>query len=409
MLLIVVSSLNTVSAQTPDTTNLLPTEAQAKTWITQHAQVRLAIRQQAVQGAAANRLRAGPHETLLRLGGTQRRDETRHYAEQEVALERAIRWGNKRQLDDSLGTQTEKVAQLSVADARHEAGRMLLQGWFEALVLREKVSIVQQQAAVLQEQQRATAKRVKAGDAAKSEQVLADAALASIEQTLADTQQRLSLQLAQLQAQFPTLTLSDSVIAKRPIPTMVSDSQTAWTDRLLNANHELLLARAEAERASTNAQRVRADRMPDPSVGVRFSNERAGAEKVAGLYVAIPFSGAARSAASQQATAESLLYADQAQLLETRLRIEASALWQQAQQSIESWQRAQRSQANLQTYAGMLTKGYQMGEGTLNEVLLARKQALDAALIEVETWGRAWHQLYRLRLDAHEFWDFDED
>ena len=390
-------------------TALLPTEAQAKVWITQHAQVRLALRQQAVQAAAANRLRAGPHETVLRLGGAQRRDDVQRYGEQDVALERALRWGNKRQLDQTLGTQTEKVAQLMLADARHEAGRTLLQGWFDWLVLREKVQIVQQQVDILHEQQRATQKRVKVGDAAKSEQVLAEAALASTEQTLAEAQQRLSLLVSQLQAQFPGLQFAAPAWANRPAPSALTDAQAAWVERLVSANHELLLAQAEAEKAGTHAQRVRADRMPDPSVGVRFSNERAGAEKVAGVYVAIPFSGAARSAASQQAAAESLWYGDQAQIIEARLRVEAAALWQQTQQSVESWQRAQRSQTHLQTYASMLTRGYQMGEGALNEVLLARRQALEAALIEVETWGRAWQQLYRLRLDAHEFWDFDED
>ena len=51
--------------------------------------------------------------------------------------------------------------------------------------------------------------------------------------------------------------------------------------------------------------------------------------------------------------------------------------------------------------------GYELGEGSLAEVLLARRQALEAEQAAVVAVFEAAELRYRLLLDAHALWDFD--
>jgi outer membrane protein TolC len=246
------------------------------------------------------------------------------YGEQEIMLERAVRWGNKAQLDTQLGAQGQQVAAISLADARHEAGRILLQAWFDYLLAEERVRLLQAQIAVLMQQQQLVAQRVQAGDAARAENLLAEAALASVEQSLSQAQQQLVQLSTALRAQFPGWQADEQagLAFAQAHPPLLADDALSWQARLVKNNHELLVAQAQAALADTQAERVRAERTPDPSVGVRYSNERAGAEHLAGVYVTLPFAGAARSAAAEQASAEREWARDKVQFLTQRLQIE---------------------------------------------------------------------------------------
>ena len=69
-----------------------------------------------------------------------------------------------------------------------------------------------------------------------------------------------------------------------------------WIAAILEHNHELGVARAESARARIGASRADAERRPDPSIGVRMARERDGEERLLGVTLAIPLSGAGRRA-----------------------------------------------------------------------------------------------------------------
>jgi outer membrane protein TolC len=57
--------------------------------------------------------------------------------------------------------------------------------------------------------------------------------------------------------------------------------------------------------------------------------------------------------------------------------------------------------------AELTARAYQLGEGSLGEVLTAQRLAIDARLAATSVQFEAVEARYRLLLDAHELWDFD--
>ncbi len=58
--------------------------------------------------------------------------------------------------------------------------------------------------------------------------------------------------------------------------------------------------------------------------------------------------------------------------------------------------------------AAAVSKAYAAGESGINEVLVARRQAVEAALAARVAQANAREAYLRLLLDAHELWAFDQ-
>ncbi|MBL7599367.1 transporter, partial [Escherichia coli] len=65
-------------------------------------------------------------------------------------------------------------------------------------------------------------------------------------------------------------------------PTLPDVGLETMRDLVIERSHEIRAADKEAQRLGVTAQRVRADRIADPSFGVRLFSERGGMEKGAG-------------------------------------------------------------------------------------------------------------------------------
>ncbi|MGW8127042.1 MAG: hypothetical protein ACWGG5_00965 [Stenotrophomonas sp.] len=78
------------------------------------------------------------------------------------------------------------------------------------------------------------------------------------------------------------------------MPEPVADDTGAQRhiDHIVSRSHEIGAAEREAERLERAALRARAERRPDPSVGLRWLDERGGEERSLGVVVSIPFGGA---------------------------------------------------------------------------------------------------------------------
>jgi outer membrane protein TolC len=385
----------------------LPPAAQVEQALRAHPLVRAAGSGVQVEEANRERLEAGPHEFAVKLSRQQRRERPLglSYREHEIGVERAIRLPGKAAKDAELGAVGVEQARFALGDALHESARLLLNRWFEwqreAAAAREWTAQVES----LQRQHEVVGKRVGAGDAAKLEELLSGAQLAQAQgqQAQAGTrQERAALEFAQ---HFPSIALPTQVALDGP--PAVAESPEVWRGRILVHNHELALARGGSLRGRLVAQRLEAERLPDPTVGLIYGSERDGQERIVGLHLTIPLPGSGRAASARAGAAEADAASAREALILARVEAEAQRTIRLAQSSREQWLRladvAQRMDDNLR----LLEKAWRLGEGQFVELQNARRQAIEARLAATQARLDASEARYRLLLDAHQLWHLD--
>lgn len=355
--------------------------------------------------ATRDRLEAGSHEFSVTAGAARRRvvDSGERLRDWSVGLERAVRLPRKAELDSALGQQSLVLTQNAYGDAMHEAGRSLLSGWFVWLRERAQSEQWQQQVDVQKQQLDVVTRRVKAGDAARLEEELAQAALMQAEISLQQARLRAENAKSSLNRYFPTLALPAQPLAMDQMPPPGEDL-AYWLDLGLDHNHELMLARAESKVAQLTAQRADADRVPDPSLGLHYLSERNGSENVTGLYITLPLPGGARRAASAESQAHAEMAAQREALVQRRIEAEISAAYNSAKASYASWQSAHAASELIQRNEAKMARAYELGEMGLNDVLLARRQGMEARLAATLSRFDAAETHYRLLLDTHQLW-----
>jgi len=350
----------------------------------------------------------GPYEFNLRAGSSQRNiaNTGQKLQEWDVALERPLRLFNKVNIDKDIGAASVARAEYTLGDARHEAGRSLLQQWFIWQREQAQVTLWEQQTDILNQLAQMVEKRVKAGDAPKLELNQAQAAAA---------QSGVSWRQAQLRAQLASNDLTRSFPAIRQTlntppatPLAIEHDFAFWKARILDDNHELAMVQEHSHVQHLLAQRSRADLLPDPVVGLRYSSESAGNEKVTGVYVSVPLSFGYRNATADGVQQQAEIAADQEAFIRRRLEGDIYAAHLQAVKGFETWQQAQLAALAIRNNAELITKAYRLGESSLSDSLTARRFALESSLTETLARLDANETRYRLLLDAHQLWPLDE-
>ena len=389
-----------------DAPDLPPPLVAAKT-IRQSPEVAAARAQLLAEEANRDRLDSGTHETSLRLESSRRRVASlnERYPEWSVNIERAFRLPGKARIDGELGAQGVAWAKVALGDALHESSRRLLALWFAVLREQQAAALWQQQAEVMARQAAAVAFRVKHGDAAKLEQMQADAAAATAKAAARQAQGRAARAVAELAARFPGVAVSTDLMLARP-ETMTGQD---WVTEILHHNHELGMAVAESRRAQLLAQRADADRLPDPSLGVRVGSETGGDQRIVGLSLTIPLPGSARGAASRGQTALADMAASQEAAVRRKVQAEAAALVAQADAAVDAWQRADEAARKTAETARLTERARVLGEADLAAWLLAQRLAHESALSALLARSEARESIARLQLDAHQLWDLDDD
>ena len=176
---------------------------------------------------------------------------------------------------------------------------------------------------------------------------------------------------------------------------------------MLEHSHELGLARGESERARLLAERSRSERLPDPTLGMHYARDRGGEENVVGAYVSIPLPGTARRAASDASVAQAHVAAQREAAVRQRIGAEAASLHGAASAALAGWQAARDAAEHLTRSAAMTARAYQLGEGSLNDLLQARRLANEAQLAARLQQLDALALRYRLLLVTHQLWDLD--
>ena len=393
-------------AAPPDDTPDLPPRAVVASVLAGHPDVLAAKSGVRYEESNRDRLEAGEHEFSVSVGSARRRTEaSRNLNEWDVAVERPIRLPGKARLDGELGSLGVAQAQSSLGDALHETARGLLRAWFGWLKARAQSDEWNSQASLLRRQGEVAARRVRAGDAPRLEQTLAEAAAAQAEAAALQAGMRTAVAAAGLTQHYPGISLPEKPVLATPTP--VDQPHAYWHERILQHNHELAAVRAEVKRRQALIARSQADEMPDPTVGVRHASEAGGNERVTGVYVSIPLPGRARTATTEGARAQMDMAVQKEAALLRKLNAEVAAAHAGATAAYEGWRKAQFAAQAMERNAELIARAYALGEAGLNDTLNARRFAVEGRLAAATAQLDAAEARYRLMLDAHLLWSLD--
>jgi hypothetical protein len=405
--LLAAGSVTAVGASTEPTD--LPPRAMAMQAIAQAPRVQTARWAVTGEEAGRDRLVAGEAETKLVVEGQQRRvrvEPRDDFTEWNVGVERELRLPDKAQLDGHVGAQRVEVARATLADAFHEAGRELLGAWFAWVRAGLEVEEWERQTGLLAQELKVVDKRIQAGDAAQLDRLAAEAALAQSRASLTQAKGRQQAARSDLSARFPALRLPKSVRLAEPRP--IPGGAGQWQQDIVAHSHGLIAAQTESRRWQAEMARQSAYERPNPTVGVFYGQERGGEEHILRLGISVPLPGEARRADTRaaRAQAESANAREAAESLRTQA--EATGTYEIAVNAYDVWRQTQAAASSMARSAALVSKAYAAGEAGLNELLIARRQAVEATLTARLAQADARESHLRLLLDAHELWTVED-
>jgi outer membrane protein TolC len=385
-----------------------PQAAEAALWAAPGvAQARGEFAAQTLRGESLQR---GRNEWTVGADVGQRRIQTEprdNQAEWGLALSRPLRLPARADADRALGGAVAAHAEANLGEALHESGRQLLAQWFDWLAEASQSQLWQAQMALAEQQLATVETRIRLGEAPRSERVNAEAALAQVRLQQQQAATREQQARNRLLAQFPGLPVTaDEAL---PPPVQLGGTADDYVDAVLAHNHELFRARRQAEVLQAEARQLAQRRSVDPNVGVFYKNEAAGNEHVLGMNVGLTLPGAARRTDQQAAEQLSATAQDAAARLEQRLRQEARADFEAATAQVANWQQADRAAQALAEAAQLAARAYSLGEGSLDQVLVNRRLALEGQLVAQQAQLSALSAHARLKLDSHQLWPLDVD
>ncbi len=363
----------------------------------------------AAQSLKSEGLRSGREEWMLGADALQRRIDTPQdrFTEWGLSLSRPLRLPRRAAADRVLAGALTAHAEASYGEAMHESGRQLLALWFDWLNEAGQIRLWQAQVGLGEQQLATVDARIRLGEAPRSERVNAEAALAQtrLQQQQAATREQRAR--SRLMAQYPGLPVM--VDGTLPSPIDPPGSTEDYVSAVLAHNHELFLARRQAEVLRAEARQLASRRSVDPVVGVFYKNEMGGSEHQLGVSVGLTLPGGARRTDQQAAEQLSATAEEAAIRLEQRLREEARADFEAARAEVANWQQANHAAGSLMEAARLATRAYSLGEGSLDQVLLNRRLALEGQLNAQQAQFVALAADARLKLDAHQLWPLDVD
>lgn len=400
------ASITALAEQRPTPPDLPPTEL-ARQSIDQDPAVVEARRALSAAGHGAAALRAGSHEWTTRLAAQRRRyDNGGNSNEWTASLERTIRIGGKAGIDAQLGDNELIIGQARIGEARYEAARALADLWIDTLATSRQRELWAEQLSFAETSHQAVEKRRKAGDASTLDLNVASADLIDVRRQLSAATSAEAKAKAKLAVRFPTLRYEPKPLAE---PTALGMSLPQWRERILAESDPIKIAEGLLKKAELSAARARADRIPDPTVGVYTASEAFRNERVIGLSVSIPLSGSYRSERLQQALQEAEAARAKVERQKRDEETEIVEAYADAIGGLERWRLASQGLSTTRDSARLIQRAYTLGEADLQTLLLARRQALDASTAAEQARVEAlrWH--YRLLVDAHLIWALEDD
>lgn len=408
MLLIILSAMavSALAAPLSETPGLLPTPV-VRPLLEQDPSVAAARAGLDVARQEAGILDSSPYEWNARLSSQRRSVQSGpNYQEWNAGIERTLRLPGKAAADRSIGKATVEEAEARYGDALHEAARDMLTLWLDWLDAERAYELAGANGQAAQENLNAVEKRARAGDAARLDISLAQAELAEQKRVANDAKTQAAVAWARLQARFPGLGRQFTVL---PAPLPLKENAAFWRERIFAESDELKTVQAQLQRAEAQAERARANKVPDPTVGVYNVSEIGGQERITGVMISIPIPGGQRKLHAAKALHAAEAARQEVELRKRQLDAEIASNVAAAEGAYESLQIAEAGASAMQDNARLMQRAYSLGEADLQALLSARRQATMAAQNALAARIAALKSHYLLLIDAHLIWDLEHD
>ncbi len=392
-----------LSAQAQTAAADLPSTEQALAAIDQDPTVLQARRAVQVATHSAAMRAAGPHEWTVGATGQRRRiDGSGSTTEWSAQVERPIRIGGKAALDRDIGEAGLRQARAELAAARQGAARVLADQWLDWLAARQSRARLQEQVGFAEASLKAVETRRKAGDASLLEVGVAQSDVAEAKRQASLAAAAEARAQVSLRVRYPQLAQVAPALSE---PLALERTEGQWRERILAVSAKVRAAQEALRKAEATGARARADRLPDPTLGVFTASEAFRSERVVGLSLSIPLGGTYRA----QAALEAAQLAEVARAgvdRETReIEVEVATQVAEAVSSLERWRLAEQATAAAGDAARLTQRAYTLGEADLQTLLLVRRQSLDTVNAAASARADALRARYRLLIDAQLLWE----
>ncbi len=348
-----------------------------------------------------------PYEWTARTTGQQRSlDSGQRFNEWNVGIERTIRLPAKASADRNIGKATIEESRARYGEALHEAARELMRLTIDWLVADKAYQLTQNNLLTLEKSLLTVEKRVLAGDAAKLDLNVAGAELADQKRLDNDAKTQAAATWLRLSNRFPGIGREVIVL---PAPVPIAESVAYWQERILLENHELKTMQARMKIAQAQSDRARADKTPDPTIGVFTASEFGGQERFSGISVSIPIPGGTRNSGYAKSIAQINVAREEAEIKKRQLNAEVASAVVTAKGDYDSTQIANEGAQAMQMNADLMQRAYVLGETDLQTLLLARRQSATAMGNVLQAQAAALKSYYGLLVDAHLMWDLERD
>lgn len=355
----------------------------------------------------AGALSASPYEWTPRVTGQQRRlDNGTRYNEWNVGIERGLRLPQKGAADRRIGEFTVEAARARYGEALHESAVELMNRWVEWQGAEQALVLAERNLASMRESMDIVERRLRAGDASRMEQSLTRAEVSEQARMHLEARANATTAWLRLSSRFPEFPRRIDALA---LPQPPDRDATFWRERVLAESDELKILVALEQRSRARAERLRAERIPDPTISVFTASEFGGAERFSGIGISIPLPGGARSSRASQAAAESKVGAHEVELKRREVEEKVNVAFAAAGDAHEILTIAKEAATAMAENARLAQRAYELGEGDLAMLLLARRQAVVAAVTANQAQVAALKATYVLLIHAHFVWDLDRE
>lgn len=356
----------------------------------------------------ADSIQSGHYEFTLK-GSYKNRDVSgqggSQFNESEISIERPIRSWGKGEADQNLANVTKKYANILYADSLHEASRDLLRLWFKHLKALKYRNTAQLNKNIADEILHITEVRFKVGEVAELDVQLAKAEQGRLKAALDIAQSEEFSSVSNLNNRYPPIKpIQDLIFSEVPV---LEGRQEIFLKEYINNNHELNMLKTESEQYVMSAKRSDLEKIPDPTIGLFSIRERNGNETINGLSLSMAIPAEHRKFNSDMANAEAEVANEKVVELEQILSAEFQSLWNEMASKRSASFNLFESAKNQNEAAEKAKKAYMLGEGSISDLIMARRLAnenqLSADLAKLD----AFESYYRIKLDLHQIWDFD--
>lgn len=395
-----------VQAAPPATRGLLPTNI-ARPLIDSDPEVAAARATRGIAQQDAALARASPYEWNAKATAQRRSVEPgTRYSEWNVGLERTLRLPGKARADRDIASATIDEGEARYGEALHETARELLDLWLNWTEAEQTVLLAASQVKAATDNFESVEKRVKAGDAAKLDAGIARAELGEQQRVASDARTAANVAWAKLHARFPDLPRKFSEV---PEPVAIEGESERLRARIIDQSDELKIGTALYSKAQANTARSRAEKIPDPTVGIFTASEVGGRERLTGVMLSIPIPGAMRRGRADRSVHAAEAARQEFELTKRQVDATISATLASASGAYESWKIAESSATAMRENGQLMQRAYTLGEADLQALLTARRQSATAAQSALSTKVTAARAYYSLLVDAHLVWDMKHE